>query len=250
MDYDTAKVYALAFGAHPDDVELSCGATLLKITGEGHGVAVCDLTKGEMGTLGTPETRRGEAEKAASVMCYSSRTMLDLGDSKLFYNQENLAEIIKVIRHHRPDVVFANPPDERHPDHVKASKLVTDAVYYSGLRQLETVMDGRKQPPHRPRHLLYYIQFRHLDPDIIVDVSETFMKSREGILAFSSQFYREGAGEEPATLINRKEFLTGLEARARYLGEQIGAMYAEGFLLPSKMAIGHFSNSFPPGTSG
>ncbi|NTV97898.1 MAG: bacillithiol biosynthesis deacetylase BshB1 [Chlorobiaceae bacterium] len=249
-DNITGPLYALAFGAHPDDVELSCGATLLKIIGEGLPAAVCDLTKGEMGTLGSPETRRKEAEKAAEVMHYSSRTTLDLGDSKLFYNEENLAEIIKVIRHCRPDVVFANPPDERHPDHVKASKLVTDAVYYAGLRQLETVMDGQKQQPHRPGHLLYYIQFRHLEPDIIVDVSETFTKSREGILAFGSQFYREGAHEEPSTLINRKEFLTGLEARARYFGEQIGTMYGEGFLLPSKMAVRRFSSAFPERSAG
>ncbi len=244
----TGKLYALAFGAHPDDVELSCGATLLKIVGEGHAVAVCDLTKGEMGTLGTPETRKKEADRAAQVMRYSSRTMLDLGDSKLFYNEENLAEIIRMIRHHRPETVFANPPDERHPDHVKASKLVTDAVYYAGLRQLETRMDDEIQQPYRPGHLLYYIQFRHLEPDIIVDVSDTFMESRKGILAFGSQFYHEGAGEEPATLINRKEFLTGLEARARYFGEQIGAQYGEGFLLPSKMTVRNFTSAFPATT--
>lgn len=244
-DNQAGRLYALAFGAHPDDVELACGATLLKIIGEGFPVAVCDLTKGEMGTLGTPDIRRKEAAKAAEVMHYSSRTTLDLGDSKLFYSEENLAEIITVIRHCRPDVVFANPPQERHPDHVKASKLVTDAVYYAGLRQLETVMNGRKQQPHRPGHLLYYIQFTHLEPDVIVDVSETFAKSREGVLAFGSQFYREGDHEEPSTLINRKEFLTGLEARARYFGEQIGAMYGEGFLLPSKLAIRQFSGAFP-----
>jgi N-acetylglucosamine malate deacetylase 1 len=241
----TEPVYALAFGAHPDDVELACGATLLKIIDEGLQAAVCDLTKGEMGTLGTPGTRKKEAEKAAQVMGYRARTTLDLGDSKLFYSEENLAGIIRIIRHFRPDVVFANPPDERHPDHVKASKLVTDAVYYAGLRQLETVMNGKKQQPHRPQHLLYYIQFKHLEPDMIVDVSETFVRSRAGILAFGSQFYREGAGEEPATLINRKEFLTGLEARSRYFGEQIGSLYGEGFLLPSKMAVRHFSSAFP-----
>jgi N-acetylglucosamine malate deacetylase 1 len=244
-DNPTEPVYALAFGAHPDDVELACGATILKIIDEGHQAAVCDLTKGEMGTLGTPGTRKKEAEKAAQVMGYRNRTSLDLGDSKLFYNEENLAEVIRIIRYFRPDVVFANPPDERHPDHMKASKLVTDAVYYAGLRQLETFMHGEKQQPHRPQHLLYYIQFKHLEPDLIVDVSETFVRSRAGILAFASQFYREGAVEEPATLINRKEFLTGLEARARYFGEQIGTLYGEGFLLPSKMAVRHFSKAFP-----
>ena len=120
LESSVEKVYALAFGAHPDDVELACGATLLKIMSEGHSVAVCDLTRGEMGTLGTPETRKIESDAALEVMGYQSRTTLDLGDSKLFYTEENLAEIIRIIRHFRPDVVFANPADERHPDHSKA----------------------------------------------------------------------------------------------------------------------------------
>jgi bacillithiol biosynthesis deacetylase BshB1 len=245
LESSAEKVYALAFGAHPDDVELSCGATLLKIMSEGNSVAVCDLTRGEMGTLGTPETRRIESDAATEVMGYRYRTTLDLGDSKLFYNEENLAEIIRIIRHFRPDVVFANPPDERHPDHSKASKLVTDAFYYAGLQQLPTTMQGTVQKPYRPQHLLYYVQFRHIEPDIIVDVSKTFDASRKGVLAFGSQFYREGATEEPKTLIKRKEFLTGLEARARYFGEQIGVMYGEGFLLSGTLGINSFSAAFP-----
>ncbi len=239
------KVYALAFGAHPDDVELACGATLLQIMNEGLQVAVCDLTKGEMGTLGTPETRKSEAETASVIMGYHSRMTLDLGDAKLFYTEDNLAEIIRCIRHYRPEVVFANPSDERHPDHLKASKLVTDAYYYSGLQRISTMMNGTAQEPFRPQHLLYYIQFKHLEPDLIVDVSDTFSASRKGILAFSSQFYQEGVTQEPKTLIKRKEFLTGLEARARYFGEQIGVMYGEGFLHPGPMAIKSFRTAFP-----
>ncbi|NTW69088.1 MAG: bacillithiol biosynthesis deacetylase BshB1 [Chlorobiaceae bacterium] len=244
-DITPQKVYALAFGAHPDDVELSCGATLLKIMAEGQQVSVCDLTRGEMGTAGTPDTRRDEADRATAVMGYHSRTTLDLGDSKLFYTEENLAEIIRVIRAFRPDVVFCNPSDERHPDHSKASKLVTDACYYAGLKQLETTLNGSLQEPHRPQHLLYYIQFKHIDPDIIVDVSATFKASRNGVLAFASQFHREGATGEPETMIKRPEFLTGLEARARYFGEQIGVTYGEGFTLPSTIAISSFSSAFP-----
>ena len=237
-------VYALAFGAHPDDVELSCGATLLKIIGEGQTVAVCDLTRGEMGTLGTPETRKREAETAAQLMGYQSRTTLDLGDSKLFNTEENLAEIIKVIRQFRPHVVFANTPDERHPDHIKASRLVTEACYYAGLQQLATSINGNAQEPHRPKHLLYYIQFKHLEPDIIVDISETFEASRKGVLAFSTQFYKSGITEGPRTLINRPEFLTALEARARYFGEQIGVLYGEGFKLSSILGVRSFTGTF------
>ena len=245
MQRSPEKIYALAFGAHPDDVELACGATLLKIMSEGHSVAVCDLTRGEMGTLGTPESRQQEAKTATAIMGYRCRTTLDLGDSKLFYTEENLADIIRIIRQFRPDVVFANPPDERHPDHAKASKLVTDALYYAGLKQLHTTLNGQAQEPHRPRHLLYYIQFKHLEASIIVDISETFEASRKGILAYGSQFYQEGSTEKAETMIQRREFLTGLEARARYFGEQIGTLYGEGFLLPTTMAIHSFSSSFP-----
>lgn len=240
----TTPVYALAFGAHPDDVELSCGATLLKIMAEGHRVAVCDLTRGEMGTLGTPESRRLEAADAAEVMGYQCRQQLDLGDGRLLYSEENLAEVVRVIRRFRPQVVFANPPEERHPDHVKASKLVTDACYYAGLQQWRTELDGLPQKAFRPSHQLYYLQFRHTEADVIVDVSDTFSASRRGVLAFASQFYREGSDAVPATMIDRPEFLTGLEARARYFGEQIGVLYGEGFRLTSLLGIRSFSTLF------
>lgn len=241
-------VYALAFGAHPDDVELSCGATLLKIMDEGHRVAVCDLTSGEMGTLGTPETRRREAMAAMAAMGYSAREILDLGDSELFYNRENLHRIITVIRTYRPTVVFSNPPDERHPDHMKASTLVRDACFYAGLRRIETCAGGNPQLPHRPARLLHYIQFRQSEPDLVVDVSSTFERSRKGVTAFGSQFYKSDVNEDPVTLINRKEFLTGLEARAHALGELIGTRYGEGFLLSGTLAVHNFSGLFPTAT--
>ncbi|NTW51726.1 MAG: bacillithiol biosynthesis deacetylase BshB1 [Chlorobiaceae bacterium] len=240
------KVYALAFGAHPDDVELSCGATLLKIIDEGHRVAVCDLTGGEMGTLGTVDTRRAEAELACRRMGYTSRETLDLGDSELFYSKENLHKIITIVRKYQPDTVFCNPPDERHPDHMKASRLVYDACFYAGLQKIETRLDGEIQPPHRPRHILYYIQFKQADPDIVVDISSTFERSRSGIEAFGTQFHRDDKSGQPVTLINRKEFLPGLESRARALGEQIGTMYGEGFLLSALPGVNNFSALFPP----
>lgn len=245
MTNKTEKVFALAFGAHPDDVELSCGATLLKIIDEGHAVAVCDLTRGEMGTLGTLETRKTESDHATRIMGYKKRVTLDLGDSKLYYTEESVKEIIRIIRHFQPEVVFTNPPDERHPDHIKASRMVYDALFYAGLKKIDTMYNSEEQEPHRPRHLLYYMQFKHFDPSIIVDVTQTFERSRKGILAFSSQFYREEEINEPETLIQRKEFLSGLEARARYLGEQIGTHYGEGFSLPGPLGITSFSSLFP-----
>lgn len=247
MSSSIRPVYALAFGAHPDDVELSCGATLLKIMDEGHRVAVCDLTKGEMGTAGTPETRHKEATLATEHMGYAAREQLDLGDSALFYNKENLHEIIRIIRKYRPDTIFCNPPDERHPDHMKASRLISEACYYAGLRKIETFEAGAPQQAHRPAHLLYYIQFKQLDPEIIVDVSTTFERSRSGVLAFDSQFNRDEKSDVAKTMINRKEFLPGLEARARSLGEQIGVMYGEGFLLHGVLRIDRFTEVFTPG---
>ncbi|WP_294346988.1 bacillithiol biosynthesis deacetylase BshB1 [Prosthecochloris sp.] len=245
MNNKTEKVYALAFGAHPDDVELSCGATLLKLIDEGQTVAVCDLTQGEMGTLGSPETRKKESDRATKVMGYTKRVTLDLGDSKLYYTEEAQKEIIRVIRHFQPCVVFANPPDERHPDHIKASRLVNDAIFYAGLKKITTVHNGEQQEPYRPPHLLYYMQFKHIDPSLIVDVTTTFERSRKGILAFGSQFYKEGETNEPETLIQRKEFLSGLEARARYLGEQIGTEYGEGFTEPGPLKVTTFTALFP-----
>ncbi|MBN1929975.1 MAG: bacillithiol biosynthesis deacetylase BshB1, partial [Chlorobiaceae bacterium] len=227
--------------------ELSCGATLLKIMDEGRRVAVCDLTKGEMGTAGTPETRHREASLATERMGYVARETLNFGDSELFYTRENLHEIIRIVRKYRPDTVFCNPPDERHPDHMKASRLVSDACFYAGLRKIETVENGIPQQAHRPAHLLYYIQFKQIEPDIIVDVSSTFVRSRSGVLAFGSQFERDENSNQPVTMINRKEFLPGLEARARSLGEQIGVMYGEGFLLHGVLGIDRFTEVFAPG---
>jgi bacillithiol biosynthesis deacetylase BshB1 len=245
LSTQTQKVYALAFGAHPDDVELSCGATLLKLIDEGHNVAVCDLTRGEMGTLGTPETRKAESGTAKTIMGYTERITLDLGDSKLHYTDQSVHEIIRIVRHFQPDVVFTNPPAERHPDHMKASNLVYDALFYAGLRKIGTTYNGKQQQPHRPRHLLYYMQFTHFKPSVIVDVTTTFERSRQGILAFGSQFYRESEEHEPETMIQRKEFLSGLEARARYLGEQIGVQFGEGFSLPGPLGVTSFSTVFP-----
>lgn len=247
MGNQTQKVYALAFGAHPDDVELSCGATLLKLIDEGHTVAACDLTLGEMGTLGTPETRKAESDAATKVMGYRERITLNLGDSKLHYTDRSLQEIIRIVRYFQPSVVFTNPPDERHPDHMKASNLVYDALFYAGLKKIDTTYNGKNQQPYRPRHLLYYMQFKHFNPSVIVDVTTTFERSRQGILAFGSQFYREGEENKPETMIQRKEFLSGLEARARYLGEQIGVQYGEGFSLPGPLGVTSFSAVFPQG---
>lgn len=239
----SGTVYALAFGAHPDDVELSCGATLLKIAREGKSVAVCDLTEGEMGTRGTVAIRRKEAAAASKALGYSHRLTLNLGDSKLGVSRPNLLKVIGVIRRFQPAVVFAPPPRERHPDHEAASALVQKACFFSGLLKIRTAHGGKKQAPHRPAHLFYYLQNTPEMPDMIVDVSDTFTESRKGLLAFESQFFNPNSSE-PETHLTRKEFLTGYEARAHHFGEMIGARYGEGFLTTRLLGIKNFSGFF------
>lgn len=237
------EVYALAFGAHPDDVELSCGATLLKLRKEGHRVAVCDLTEGELGTRGSRSERRREAKAAAEVMGYTDRINLNLGDGNIEHSQDNLLSVICIIRHFRPTLVLTSPPEERHPDHEHASRLVKEAVFYAGLQNIKTTYKGRTQAAHRPKHLLYYIQHLHIEPSFVVDVSETFEASRQGVLAFKSQFYRPDA-KEPETRISRADFLPSLEARARYFGEKTGVKYGEGFIYPRMLGVSNLSALF------
>ncbi|NTV46068.1 MAG: bacillithiol biosynthesis deacetylase BshB1 [Chlorobiales bacterium] len=237
------EVYSLAFGAHPDDVELSCGATLLKLQKEGHAVAVCDLTEGELGTRGTRTERRREAKAAAEAMGYVDRINLNLGDGNIEHRHDNLLAVICMIRHFRPTLVLASPPEERHPDHEHASRLVKEAFFYAGLQNIKTSYKGRTQAAHRPSHLLYYLQHLNITPSFVVDVSETFEAARQGIYAFKSQFYRPDS-KEPETHISRADFLTGLDARARYFGEQIGVKYGEGFLYPRTLGISNLSGLF------
>lgn len=236
-------VYAVAFGAHPDDVEISCAATMLKLKMEGKSVVVCDLTEGEMGTRGSRQMRRKEAQAAAQVLGYQDRINLNLGDTRFLYSRENLLKIISVIRRYRPTVVFAPQPIERHPDHERAAKLIADACFYAGLLKLKTKLNGRTQARHRPKFLFHYLQDRFTPPSFIVDVSDTFEASRQGILAFKSQFFNP-LSKEPETYISRKEFLEALEARAKYFGELIGARYGEGFLYANILPVRRFSDVF------
>ncbi|KAK3582294.1 hypothetical protein CHS0354_023833 [Potamilus streckersoni] len=237
-------VYALAFGAHPDDVELCASSTLLKIMQEGHSVAVCDLTLGELGTRGNAKLRKVEAAEATRQMNYTRRISLNLGDGTFENTHENRLEVIKIIRYFRPTVVFANPPEERHPDHKRASSLVSDSVFYSGLSKIKTKFSKIEQSPYRPTYMLYYIHDRFTMPSIIVDVSATFEESRKAVLAFKSQFYSPKA-TEPETYISRLDFLDSIEARAKVLGEAIGAKYGEGFILKKTPGVFSFYDLFP-----
>lgn len=224
----------LAFGAHPDDVELSCSGTLMAHIAMGKTVGIIDLTQGELGTRGTAEIRLKEADAAAKIMKVSVRENLNMADGFFVNNQENQLSIIQIIRKYRPKVVFANALADRHPDHGKAGRLVADACFLAGLSKIETEFNGVKQQEYRPDAVYHYIQFRQFDPDFIVDISGFIDRKLEAILAYGSQFYNPGSNE-PETVISSKHFIKNVEERASDLGRLIGTRYGEGFTCESKI---------------
>lgn len=219
-------VEILAVGAHPDDVELGCGGTLALLARAGRSVGILDLTRGEAGTRGTPETRAAEAAEAARLIGARFRDGLDLGDGNLKTDRAAELEVIEVVRRRRPRLVFAPLPNDRHPDHVRAGRLVTDAAFYAGLRALET-----RLPPHRPQQVVYFPSTFLAEPTFLVDVTGTLDVKLAAVRAFRSQFF-DPASKEPATFISSPEFLEGVTARARAFGRLANVGAAEGFVSP------------------
>ena len=217
-------VDVLAVGAHPDDVELGCGGTLVALAGRGLSFGILDLTRGEAGTRGTPRVRAEEAAEAARILGASFRDGLDLGDGALRTDREAELAVIGVIRRRRPRLVLAPLASDRHPDHVRASRLVTDASFYAGLRTLETGAS-----PHRPQQVVYYPSTFVAEPTFLVDVSAAFETKLEAIRAFRSQFFGSGS-EEPETFISTRAFLEGITALARAFGRLANVAHAEGFV--------------------
>ncbi len=199
------KLDILAIGVHPDDVELGCSGTLLKHIQLGYQVGIADLTSGQLGTRGTPELRLQEAEKARKILGVAVRENLGMQDGFFEIDQEHLLAVIRIIRKYKPTVVFANAPEDRHPDHGRAAKLVSRACFLSGLIKVETEMDGQPQAAHRPTQVLHYLQDHFHKPDLVVDITGQFSTKMEAILAFDSQFYKEGS-TEPETPISGKSF--------------------------------------------
>ncbi len=222
----TETVEILAVGAHPDDVELGCGGTLALLARAGRSVGILDLTRGEAGTRGTPETRAAEAAEAARLIGARFRDGLDLGDGNLRTDRAAELEVIEVVRRRRPRLVFAPLPNDRHPDHVRAGRLVADAAFYAGLRALETGL-----PPHRPQQVVYFPSTFLAEPTFLVDVTETLEVKLAAVRAFRSQFF-DPASEEPSTFISSPEFLDGVTARARAFGRLANVGAAEGFVSP------------------
>ena len=232
------KIDILAFGAHPDDVELSCGGTLIKEIHNGKTVGIIDLTKGELGTRGTAQTRAVEASNAASILGVSFRKNMNFSDGFIVNDKAHQLEVIKLIRHYQPEIVLCNAVNDRHIDHGVASKLVSDACFLSGLVKIETKYADSEaiQAPWRPKSIYHYIQWKPLNPDFVVDISQHIDQKMESVMAYSTQFY-DPKSQAPETPISSKNFVDSVRYRAADLGRLTGVGYAEGFNVERLPAI-------------
>ncbi len=230
------KLDILAFGAHPDDVELGCGATIAKEISLGKSVGIIDLTRGELGTRGSAEIRDTEAENAAKILNVAVRENLNFRDGFFKNNEKHQLEVIRMIRKYKPEIVICNAIDDRHIDHAKGSKLVSDACFLSGLMKIETSLNGAIQEPWRPKTVYHYIQWKNIEPDFVVDVSGFLDLKMKAILAYDSQFYNPNT-DEPETPITSKNFLDSIKYRAQDLGRLIGVEYGEGFTAERYLAV-------------
>ena len=230
------KLDILAIGSHPDDVELGCGATLAKEISLGKTVGIVDLTRGELGTRGSADLRDLEAVEAAKILGVEIRENLSLADGFFTNDKKNQLALIKLLRKYRPEIVLCNAIEDRHIDHSKGSKLVSDACFLSGLRKVETTIGNELQQAWRPKHVYHYIQWKNLEPDFVVDVTGFIDKKISAIKAYGSQFYDPNS-EEPASPITSKNFFDSISYRARDLGRLINKEYAEGFTVERFVAV-------------
>ncbi|MCB0442557.1 MAG: bacillithiol biosynthesis deacetylase BshB1 [Flavobacterium sp.] len=233
MDY---QIDILAFGAHPDDVELGCAGTIAKEISMGKKVAIIDLTEGELGTRGSVEIRYKESARASDILGISFRENLKMRDGFFKNDEEHQLQVIKMIRKYRPKIVLCNAVDDRHIDHGKGAKLVSDACFLSGLKRIETILDGEKQEAWRPNVVFHYIQWKDLQPDFVVDISGFMDKKVEAIMAYDSQFYNPNS-DETITPIATQNFLDSIKYRSQDLGRLIGTDFAEGFTVERYVAV-------------
>lgn len=223
------KLDVMAIGAHPDDVELSCAGVLLVEKKNGKRTGIIDLTQGELGTRGTAEIRRQEAAVAAKILGVDIRENLGLRDG-FFQNVEaDQLKVIEAIRKYRPEVILCNAPEDRHPDHGRSARLISDACFLSGLRKIETVADGKTQEAWRPKYVLHYIQDRFLQPDFVIDISDVMEAKLESIKAYGTQFHNPEI-DGPQTYISTPDFLESIIYRSKMMGKMIGVKFAEGFI--------------------
>ncbi len=230
------KLDILAIGAHPDDVELGCGATIAKEVSLGKKVGILDLTRGELGTRGSAEIRDKEAAASAKILGVILRKNLNFADIFFLNDKFHQLEVVKMIRKYQPEIILCNAFDDRHIDHSKGSKLVSDACFLSGLRKIKTEYEGVNQEAWRPKQVYHYIQWKNLKPDFVVEVNDFIETKNASISAYKSQFYDPNS-IEPNSPISSKNFFESVKYRARDLGRLIGADYAEGFQVERYVAI-------------
>ena len=237
------KLDILAIGAHPDDVELGCGATIAKEIANGKKVGIIDLTRGELGTRGTAETRDEESSNAAKIMGVATRTNMEFSDGFFMNDKFHQLELIKMIRKFKPDIVLCNAINDRHIDHGKGSQLVSDACFLSGLLKVDTKIEDEDgwQEPWRPKHVYHYIQWKHIEPDFVVDVTGFMDKKMEAVMAYKTQFF-DPSSKEPETPISSSNFTDSIKYRARDLGRLIGVEDGEGFTVERYVAVDSLYN--------
>jgi len=235
------KLDILAFGSHPDDVELGCAGTLAKEIAHGKRVGIIDLTRGELGTRGSADIRDREAARAATILGVSVRENLHMRDGFFVNDEAHQIKVIQKIRQYRPDIVICNAVDDRHIDHAKGSKLVSDACFLSGLQRITTEWEGEAQEAWRPKLVYHFIQWKNLQPDVVVDISGYMEQKMEAVLAYDSQFFKPGS-DEPVTPIATKNFLDSIQYRAQDLGRIIGVDFAEGFTVERYVAVNRLTD--------
>jgi bacillithiol biosynthesis deacetylase BshB1 len=229
------KLDILVFSSHPDDAELGCSGTIALHIKQGKKVGIIDLTRGELGTKGSAEIRKQEAESAASILGLTIRENLGLADGFFEADKSSIMKIVEVVRTYQPELVLANAPHDRHPDHGKGANIVSKACFLAGLLKIETSVDNIAQTSWRPKAIFHYIQDRYLTPDFIIDISEFWDIKLAAIKAYKSQFYEPD--QNVTTYISNEDFLPFIESRNREMGHAIGVRYGEGFIAERKIQV-------------
>ena len=230
------KLDVLAFGVHPDDIELSCGGALLVEKKGGKKTGIIDLTQGELGTRGTAETRMDESTQAGLILKVDARENLKMKDGFLLNDESHQRRIVEMIRKYQPEIIFCNATEDRHPDHGRSASLVSDSSFLSGLVKIETNSAGERQKPWRPKYVFHYIQDRYLKPDFVLDISDVFEQKIEAVRAYRTQFFNPDV-EGPQTYISTPGFIESIVYRAKMFGKLIGVEYAEGFTTAKAIGI-------------
>jgi N-acetylglucosamine malate deacetylase 1 len=234
------KIKLLAFGVHPDDVELSCAGTLVAEKKNGNTTGIIDLTQGELGTRGSKETRYEEAANAAKILQVDVRENLKMADGFFENNEANQRKIITILRKYQPEIILCNAVEDRHPDHGRSAAMVNDAAFLSGLMKIESIDEGVVQKPWRPKYVFHYIQDRYLKPDFVMDISNAMEEKIASIKAYKTQFYDPTSTDNNQTYISTPEFFDSIVARAAMFGKMIGVKYGEGFISKKMIGINNF----------